>query len=152
MDSLNKMRLCSEMRLPISTMPNVAKAMKPSPPTWIRHSSTICPKRLRSRPASIRERPVTHTADVAVNIPFKRPRDVPSALAAGSVNSSPPAKISAKNPRQSARPGDNVLRLSGLRRSEKTVSSLKAVVPFVLFPKKSRIKAFFIISRKSKFV
>ena len=75
-----------------------------------------------------------------------------AALAAGSVNSSPPAKISAKNPRQSARPGDNVLRLSGLRRSEKTVSSLKAVVPFVLFPKKSRIKAFFIISRKSKFV
>ena len=33
MDSLNKIRLCSEMRLPISTMPSVAKAMKPSPPT-----------------------------------------------------------------------------------------------------------------------
>ncbi|CAM5196973.1 hypothetical protein CDEN61S_02692 [Castellaniella denitrificans] len=61
-------------RLPSVRVAMMAKVTKPMPPTCTRANTTAWPKKLRSVAGSISIRPVTVTADVAVNSASNTPK------------------------------------------------------------------------------
>ncbi len=79
---------------PMKRAKKAKKLISPSPPTWMSESMTACPKGVKTVAVSTTVRPVTHTADVAVNkasrgsIPFvaagRRSRPVPVRIIAAS--------------------------------------------------------------------
>ena len=82
-------------------MTRVANTMKPSPPTWISASSTTCPNREKVVPVSAATRPVTHTAEVAVNRLSKKLMSLPSFIERGIASSSAPSSMTHRKPNTS---------------------------------------------------
>ena len=99
MDSRISIRPRMDIFRPSATMIIVAKTIKPRPPTWIRTSRTICPKTEKVVPVSTATRPVTQTADVAVNRLSNRPMPFPLREAAGNASKTVPSRITARKPR-----------------------------------------------------
>ena len=101
MDSRISILFLIEIRRPSITMTLVANTIKPRPPTWISASSTACPNSEKVAPVSTATRPVTHTAEVAVNRLSNRPMLCPSFVDAGSANSSVPSSMTPRKPNTS---------------------------------------------------
>ena len=75
-----------------------AMVMKPRPPIWMRTMMTTCPKREKVTPVFTTVRPVTQTAEVAVNRASTKPRLSLSFVATGRVRSKAPSRTTAKKP------------------------------------------------------
>ena len=101
MDSRISILFLMEIRRPSISMILVANTMKPSPPTWISTSRTACPNREKVVPVSTATRPVTHTAEVAVNRLSSRPMLRPSRVETGSASSSVPSRMMPRKPNTS---------------------------------------------------
>ena len=101
MDSRINSLFFMEIRRPNIIMTRVANTMKPRPPTWISTSSTACPNREKVVPVSTATRPVTHTAEVAVNRLSNRPMLWPYRVETGSASSSVPSRMMPRNPNTS---------------------------------------------------
>ena len=97
-DSRISMRSCSEACRPMSRSSMVAKVMKPRPPSWIRHSSTTWPKRLKVVAVSRTIRPVTHTAEVEVNSASNQPMLAPDRVAQGRESNMLPIRMMLAKP------------------------------------------------------
>ena len=72
--------------------------MKPRPPTWTSPTITACPKPLQWVPVSTTARPVTVTAEVAVNAAASGEVGAPGWVAHGSISSSVPVEMTIRNP------------------------------------------------------
>jgi hypothetical protein len=78
--------------------------MIPSPPSWMRARMTAWPKPLKAVAVSTTTRPVTQTAEVAVNRASTKAIRPPRALA-GSQRRTPPARMARTKLRARARAG-----------------------------------------------
>ena len=72
--------------------------MIPNPPTWISARITTCPKPLQYTGVSTMIKPVTHTAEVAVNNASATPELPAPEVAAGVSRSRVPTATAAANP------------------------------------------------------
>ena len=109
--SLKVMRRLSRIRM------MVLKVMNPRPPIWIRVMRINCPRKVRSFPGSITVRPVTQTAEVAVNNASIKARGS-WVLHTGMCSSSAPSRISPPKPNISTREGEVIAFLTRSRESE----------------------------------
>ena len=105
-DSWASIRLCSALPRPTTNSSrSVEKLMNPRPPSWMRASTTTCPNGLQYVPVSTTTRPVTHTAETAVNSAVTGPVQAPEALEMGSIRTTVPRAMRTRNPVTSATPG-----------------------------------------------
>ena len=75
-----------------------AMVTTPMPPIWMRTSSTPWPKRVQVVAVSRTMRPVTHTAEVAVNRQSPKGTEPGARLAKGSESRQAPRRISSRKP------------------------------------------------------
>jgi len=85
-------------RPPRSRSRSVEPAMIPKPPAWTSNRMTICPNALQCWDVTTTVRPVTHTADVAVNSASSGEVRERSWLEMGSISNAVPMAMSARNP------------------------------------------------------
>jgi hypothetical protein len=97
-------RSWNETRPPATRRMSEENVMIPSPPSWMRARITDWPKPLNAVAVSTTTRPVTQTAEVAVNRASMKAMRPPRALA-GSQRSTPPARTARKKLRARARAG-----------------------------------------------
>ena len=90
-----------------------AAVTTPRPPTWMSSRITACPKEDQKVAVSCTTRPVTHTAETAVNRLSAKPALPGARRETGSISSSVPARISAAKPSTMIRKG--VRRKTGRR-------------------------------------
>ena len=99
-DSWARIRSVSAVRRPTrSRSSSVEPVMNPNPPTWMRPRITNCPKGLQYVAVSTTTRPVTHTADVAVNSAVTGVVHSPDTADSGRVSRPVPMAIRTRNPR-----------------------------------------------------
>ena len=88
-----------EIFLPESIAMKAATEITPRPPIWIRSRIMVCPAADQVRAVSFMTRPVTQTADAAVNSASENEDDVPLCEQTGSISRMAPARITPINPR-----------------------------------------------------
>ncbi len=94
----------SETRPPATRRMSEENVMMPSPPSWMSARMTVCPKPLKAVAVSTTTRPVTQTAEVAVNRASTKPMRPPRALG-GSQSRTPPMKMAGRKLRARTRAG-----------------------------------------------
>ena len=105
-DSWARIRSLSAVRRPTTSRSrSVDPVMNPKPPTWISARIAIWPNGLQYVPVSTTTRPVTQTADVAVNSAVTGWVQVPAADEIGSVRTAVPIAIITMNPSASTTAG-----------------------------------------------
>ena len=82
-----------------------AEVIKPNPPAWIPAAITTSPKVDQYDGVSTTTRPVTHTADVAVNSASRNDVSTPRSCDTGSISSSVTMTIIDANPSMTTTPG-----------------------------------------------
>ena len=114
-------------RRAMSRPSSVAKVMIPIPPTWIMTRMASSPNPDQKVGVSTTTRPVTHTADTAVNSAVTSPAGVPSSVATGSISRTVPTPTASANPATTAAAGRPNTASTGERRRATSLATPRRI-------------------------